>query len=424
MEHFFYYLMYFLLSIANIFIIRYCIKIFIQEKNNNKYFEIFCYIVCCFFYLISYFCKQPLGVILLTNVLGATLIFYNYKIDIKNKLICWSFVYCMASIVETVIYIIIKNFIKDKNIYIEVIVFRTFLYFILFVLLKNINMLKINVPLSVKLWLPFFILPLISICILIYFFVTNFTTITAMLGYIFVIFFFNISLLYLYSIVAKTTNSKWDIYFLQEKNKLYSKQLEIINNALEIDKELKHDLKNHLIIIKDLIQLDKKQEAIDYLENMLKISNLKEQCVYTGNIAIDSILNFKLQQVNKMNLDFKYDVIVPKQLNIENFDLAIILGNLLDNSLEANLVDNIENKFIDLVIRFDRNRLIISLKNSFDGIVKYKNNQIVTKKSNKNGLNGIGLKNVKKVVEKYDGVIEVSANNYVFSVDIIMFINI
>lgn len=423
MEHFFTYLIYFLLSIVNIFIIRCCIKTLVQQKNKNKYFEQLCYLIYCFFYFISYFCKQPLAIILFINIIGDILIFYNYKINIKNKLICWSFIYCMASIVEIITYILLQNN-TNNNIYVQVIVFRTFLYYILFVFLKNINILKTNVPLDVKFWIPFFSLPLLSVCILIYSFITKFISTTQMLIYIFIMFFFNINLLYLYKIVVKTSNCKLDIYFLQEKNKLYSKQLEIISNALDIDKELKHDLKNHLITIKNLIQLDKKDETLDYLENILKISSLKEQCVYTGNIAIDSILNFKLQQVNKINLDFKYNVVVPKELNIEDFDLVIILGNLLDNSLEANLVDNIENKFIDLSIKFDRNRLIINLKNSFDGIVKYQNNKIVTKKSNKNGLNGIGLKNVKKVVEKYDGVMDVSVNDCVFSVDIILFMTI
>jgi len=84
---------------------------------------------------------------------------------------------------------------------------------------------------------------------------------------------------------------------------------------------------------------------------------------------------------------------------MESTDVTIILGNLLNNALTAVAV--VDKSFIRLNITYQKGRLLITVENSFDGIIRYEKNQIVSRYDEKN--RGIGLKNVRKVVERYDG---------------------
>ena len=226
---------------------------------------------------------------------------------------------------------------------------------------------------------------------------------------------------YLYNIVSRSVKERLEFIFLQEKNNLYVKQVKMISNTLEITRGFKHDLKNHLITVKNLIMLDKKDEVLEYIDKIFNVGKLKNDYINTGNVVIDSILNFKLQQLNDLDLKFDYNILVPNNLDIEDFDLVIILSNILDNAIEANLKDLPIEKFINLKIKFNKGRLLINLSNSFDGILKYKNNKIITKKLNKDGMNGIGLKNIKKVANKYNGLVNINTYKNIFEIDIILF---
>ena len=109
---------------------------------------------------------------------------------------------------------------------------------------------------------------------------------------------------------------------------------------------------------------------------------------------------------------------IPINLPYENSDLCVILGNLLDNAIEA--AENSENKEIDVRIVYVKNKLKITVKNYYTGKIKKDTNGnfISTKGDTKN--HGIGLKSVIQTVNSYDGYIEVLTEHSVYQVDILM----
>jgi sensor histidine kinase regulating citrate/malate metabolism len=189
-----------------------------------------------------------------------------------------------------------------------------------------------------------------------------------------------------------------------------------MQESLEKMKSYRHDMKIHLAALKDYT-VDN-QSAADYLNTLL--GDIKESEVYcnTGNIAFDSIINFKLNNAGEENIKPEITVSVPAALNIEVTDIVTIIGNLLDNALDA--VAKVEEKIIRLNIRFSQGNLFINMDNTFDGKVKYvKDNAgeetcITTLKEG--DQHGYGLKNIRQSVEKYNGNVEVTHTAKIFSV--------
>ena len=112
-----------------------------------------------------------------------------------------------------------------------------------------------------------------------------------------------------------------------------------------------------------------------YLDNLAKSVYDKKNFSSSGNYAIDSILNFKLQQVVDMGGKANTEVIIPKDITVSDFDMTVILGNLIDNSIRALKVSE-EQGEISVRIKYIKSNIIITVINSFDGNVKYKDGKL------------------------------------------------
>ena len=188
-------------------------------------------------------------------------------------------------------------------------------------------------------------------------------------------------------------------------------------------RSIRHDMNFHLATLKDFSINNK--EATDYINSLL--GDISDSEVYSsaGNIAFDSIINFKLKTAKDDNIKLDLSLFIPPVLNIEIADIVTILGNLLDNALDA--VAKIEDKMIKLDIEFSKSCLFIMIENSFGGTIKYakgkskKEKCIATLKSE--GEHGYGLDNIQKSVEKYNGYIDIAHCDNIFSVGIVLYVD-
>jgi len=156
------------------------------------------------------------------------------------------------------------------------------------------------------------------------------------------------------------------------------------------------------------------------------LGDIEKSDIYsdTGNIAFDSIINFKLKDVLSHNINLQTKIFVPPELSIDVSDVVTILGNLLDNAFDA--VVKVEDREIRLTVEANKGNLFIKVENTFDGMVKYTESKDQTKKiiaTRKKGDNhGYGLKNIRNSVEKYNGYVEITHEDNVFSVMILMYV--
>jgi sensor histidine kinase YesM len=109
----------------------------------------------------------------------------------------------------------------------------------------------------------------------------------------------NFATFYLYDEISRILSEEKDKILMQQQNKYYEKQLELMRESLKSIKTIKHDLKNHMTSLYVLVEEDKKEELLEYLSGVIEVFNNKEGLASTGNTVIDSIINFKLQEAEK-----------------------------------------------------------------------------------------------------------------------------
>ena len=210
----------------------------------------------------------------------------------------------------------------------------------------------------------------------------------------------------------------------QEKE-YYFAQCQLMQESAEQVKSIRHDMKLHLFTMKGYAVKVSADEIVDYANGLL--DNIGESEVYsdTGNIAFDSIINFKLKNAVDENIKLDINVLVPPYINIEVADVVTILGNLLDNALDA--VAKVEDKRIKLNVIFNKGNLVIKTENTFDGEVKYAKGNggaekiIATRKGGSD--HGHGLSNICRSVGKYDGHVDISHKGNVFSVSVLLYVD-
>lgn len=128
-----------------------------------------------------------------------------------------------------------------------------------------------------------------------------------------------------------------------------------------------------------------------------------------------------MQLTHKMNIAFEVDFIYPDNMNIDAFDLSIIINNALDNAVEACLKQKNENRYVELTAHRRENVFFVIVRNSFDGkLTRNKaNGQLVTsKKDTKN--HGLGMRNIELCAEKYYGKAEIIVKNSVFELAVML----
>ena len=125
------------------------------------------------------------------------------------------------------------------------------------------------------------------------------------------------------------------------QNKILDKQVEEVQNIYLTMRSWRHDYHNHLQKLKAHIMMDQIKEANQYLNELeIDLDNVN-QLVESGNINLDAILNSKLSLAIKNNIDINYQAKVPETLTISDIDLCVLIGNLIDNAVEA--CEKIEN---------------------------------------------------------------------------------
>ncbi len=210
------------------------------------------------------------------------------------------------------------------------------------------------------------------------------------------------------------------IYTEQEKSGQYHLQISVYKMLAEQYRQserLRHDMKNHIIALAALSRNKEWEKIDDYLKNMEGIV-LDTGGDLTGNKAVDALLYQKRKQAEGEEIRWECDMQAPKECGINEFDLCVLIGNILDNALEAcGRMQKDECRFINIQAKTVRKCFLIEVKNSMDRTEKYAEG--FTNKRDSQG-HGIGLLNVGDVVHGYHGVMHAEAKNGIFVISILI----
>ena len=210
------------------------------------------------------------------------------------------------------------------------------------------------------------------------------------------------------------------IYLEQEKSGRYHSQIAVYKMLAEQYRQserLRHDMKNHIIALSALSRNKEWEKLDDYLKNM-EGTALDTAGDLTGNKAVDAILYQKQRQAEWENIKWECDVRMPKGCCINEFDLCVLFGNILDNALEAcGRMRGDECRFINIQAKTVKKCFLIEVKNSMDKAEKFTEGCTNKGDSQKHG---IGLMNVSDVVDSYNGAVHKEFGKGIFVISILM----
>ncbi len=179
----------------------------------------------------------------------------------------------------------------------------------------------------------------------------------------------------------------------------------------------RHDYHNHIQVLKVHMGMEQYDEAAEYLEHLEKDLTTVDTVIKTGNVMVDAILNSKLAMIKERNIKVDVTAIVPDSISISGIDLSVLIGNILDNAMEACMKLPEEKRFLRIYIDILKKQLYISVTNSMAGTAKKRGNIFLT---NKEGDHGFGLLRMDSIVAKYHGFINRQTESGVFATEVML----
>lgn len=208
---------------------------------------------------------------------------------------------------------------------------------------------------------------------------------------------------------------------LTRQNRAYRAEFELMRQSERQASALRHDMQNHLAALREYAAQGRLRELERYLDAFDQ-KLVRPGLVHTGNPDIDSILNYKLEQAVSAGARLELDVKLPEGFLADAFDLNVILGNLLDNAVEA--LAGSEGKRITLSLRADRGVFFLRLTNSYDGVtIQTDGPEGPIYRSRKGGEgHSLGLGIVRHIVDQYHGELWIDPSGAVFAVEAILYL--
>lgn len=338
-------------------------------------------------------------IMILSDILVSNILLLVLKIDIQKIMFEQSsyriFFVCLSKLLTFIVLKIISYYINKKKLEIPLIYWYMIMviFLILFIILALIG--KIGFIIKQDFSESIYLI-ICSVGILI---------ITMLINYIFIK-------------LSKYYEKEQDYQIIKLKNEFleqcYLEQQEFHNKT----SKFRHDFKNHNICILSLLKDNKIEEATKYVESMNNEIIFDSKYIKTGNDIIDIVLNQKSALAEKNSINMKIDSNIKKGIKMEPMDLLSILSNVIDNAIEAAIGVNIDRN-INIKMSKYKEYLFICISNTSN-----KDPRNIIKKSEttkKDKLNhGLGFKIVKGIVEKYNGSIEYSYENNLFTIKILV----
>lgn len=180
----------------------------------------------------------------------------------------------------------------------------------------------------------------------------------------------------------------------------------------------RHDFKNHLQTMLAYLEMGQTKRLEGYLRELSDDYQQIDIALKTGNKMVDAILNSKLSVVKAKNIKIDATASVPAQLSISDVDLSVMIGNLLDNALEACLKLPPEERFIRFYMAKAKENLYIYIMNSADGTYRRGMGSYLSTKTLAG--HGYGLQRIDKVIRKYNGYRSREDEGNVFATEILL----
>lgn len=201
------------------------------------------------------------------------------------------------------------------------------------------------------------------------------------------------------------------------QNDLITKHCEEVQNIYRTMRGWRHDYHNHIQALLALCG-DEKQTR-EYLLNLNDDLTQVDTVLKTGNVMVDAILNSKISLLKAKDIAVNAKASVPPDLRISEIDLCVIIGNLLDNAMEACLRQKEgESRFVRIFVGVLKDQLYISVSNSTGGQIRKSGKVYLSSKDS--ASHGFGLMRIDRLTAKYDGYVNRQNEEGVFATEVML----
>lgn len=236
---------------------------------------------------------------------------------------------------------------------------------------------------------------------------------------ILLVLFLNIIFYSVYTKTLKLAETEAALMLQERQNQYYSSQYDELKMNLDEVHKFKHNTKH--ILVNAITELSEENNieinSLLYgkLDKIIDDFYLETYKCYTGNSSLDMILNYQVTKAEKYNIELSMQISPDLKVNIEGKVLAIILGNALDNAIEA--CQKHDKKEIAIVLLNQNGNFYLSISNEYEGKLKYQDGLPVTSKENPK-VHGVGLGSIKQLVESNHAFMVITTENNKFILQI------
>lgn len=409
---------------------KFCEKAF-EKKKVKKWLE---GIMWVFFYIFSnvftYLWNMPVWsniIIFSTSFLVVLTVLYEGSL--KKRLIIVAFLYLMGMVSE----IIVGLFGIVSGADMEVIPQSTDNLVMHAILSKLVWFIEIRISLLIldknhnieikKLdWLEVFFIPVSSIFIIITIFEAYADThVWLKLLAAFFVLIINLFTFYTYNELQEKSLYKAEKKFLTQQVESYAVKLQEMGELWDQMRIYRHEMKQKYLLVQSYIDQGAYEKLKEFYHESIEALK-EEECVSrTGNMCFDTIINYKAAIAEKYGIKLKCDVLnMPYDMNLEEEDMYSLLGNLLDNAIEAVCGLDIDERMITLAVKMSGKNMYINMENPYQGELRKQGNRYLTTKREEKE-HGIGLRMIQDIVKRHEGEISIKDEDNYFRVEILLY---
>lgn len=234
-------------------------------------------------------------------------------------------------------------------------------------------------------------------------------------GILLFLLFAAITAVFIRNCIIKIADRRISLY----QSDLMEKHCQEVENMYRQTRGWRHDYHNHIQTMKAHLAMGNFEKLSSYLNELDTDLTTVDTVIKTGNVMIDAILNSKISLAKNRGIAINAKAIVPKKLSVSEIDLSLIIGNLMDNAMEACMqIEEEEKRFIRIYIDVLKGQLYIYVMNSTEGKLKRSGKLYLSTKNQK--YHGFGLMRMDRVVDRYHGYLERQDEEGVFATEILL----
>lgn len=360
----------------------------------------------------------PPSIIFATNLIFILLIGMTFRGSIKNKTICIVSSITFPTICEDAIYYVLILLSVKNILVIGIICSNLLLNLVIYALSKFIKKYEQgNVSLSE--WTAGMLIPVFTLFISMAVLSKCDDELVVAIGETSLL-CANFLILFLLDRIQQMYLEKLNMELIKQQNSAYETEAALIKDSYDRITALRHDMKNHLLAINQIAKQSSCIQVQDYIKELTNDIRNEREFANTGNYLIDGLLNIKLNKISELGTDIKINLAISRGLAVNPKDLSVILGNVLDNAYEA-LSKCKGTRILNIDVHEAKGILIMNIGNTYEGKLKPNGTLYCTTKADVTG-HGIGLRNVSKVIEKYNGDMITRTDDNYFWIDVMLYV--